>query len=118
MPLCFVRSLASSVLFILPKLRELFVELWPRNPAREDRDNRAWGEETVSLLEALRGVRARVVVGFRWESDCERFEDEYVGVGGWRRVEGEGEGVDTDVDVDAAEVEEGICRRSYSLQGR
>ncbi|CAD6577022.1 MAG: hypothetical protein ASARMPREDX12_008085 [Alectoria sarmentosa] len=63
MPLCFVRSLGSSVLSVLPKLRELFVELWPRNPARE--------EETVTLLEALRGVRARVVVGFRWQSDCD-----------------------------------------------
>ena len=40
-----------------------------------------------------------------------------MGVGGWRRMEGEEEGVDADVDVDAAEAEEGICRRSYSLQG-
>ena len=108
----FVEHLASGALTVLPNLREFFVELWPRDPTRRNTHDRSWGEQTVRLLEALRGVKARVVLELRWESDCQRFEHEYVGVKGWRIRESEGEA------VDVMEGGEGMCRRSYELKGR
>ena len=48
-------------------------ELWPRNPALDDIEDRSGGEQTVGLLEALRGSKIRVVAEFRWAIDCERF---------------------------------------------
>lgn len=113
MQLAFLQQLASGSVSLLPSLRELFVELWPRNPTREDTEDRSWGVQTPILLEALRVFNARVVVEFRWKSDCQRFEREYVGVSGWKRK----------VDVEAEEVvdvteAEGMCRRSYELKRR
>ena len=106
--------LAPGALAIFPNLRELFVELWPRDPTRTlkgdrsvRRDDRSWGEQTLRLLDALQGLNARVVLQLRWESDCERFEREYVGVRGWRLRE-EREGVNNNV-------KEGMCWRSYEL---
>lgn len=112
MRLSSITSLASESHIILPSLRELFVELWPRNPVREDVEDRSWGEQTVGLLETLKGSKIRVVEEFRWEIDCERFENEYVGVKGWRERERER------ADVDAVGAEEGMCRKSYELIGK
>ena len=108
----FVEHLASGTITVLPNLREFFVELWPRDPTRRNKNDRSWGEQTVRLLEALRGVKAKVVLELRWESDCQRFEHEYVGVKGWRIRESEGEA------VDVMEGGEGMCRRSYELKGK
>ncbi|KAL9074866.1 MAG: hypothetical protein Q9161_002004 [Pseudevernia consocians] len=108
----FVEHVALGTVTVLPNLREFFVELWPRDPTRSNENDRSWGEQTVRLLEALRGVKARVVLELRWESDCQRFEHEYVGVKGWRIRESEGEA------VDVMKGGEGMCRRSYELKGR
>ena len=106
----FLDILASGKISALPNLRTLFIELWPRNPAREDRHDRAWGDQTLCLLEALRGVNATVVLELRWKIDCERFEEQYVGEQGWQiRSEREGE---------KWEAQEGMCWRSYELKAR
>lgn len=104
----YIQHLAS----VLPCLRELFVELWPRDPMREDKGNRSWGFQTPLLLQALEGVKARVVVELRWESDCQRFEREYVGWRGWRRRMG------AEAEEVVGVMEEGMCRRSYELNGK
>ena len=91
---------------------------------REDRDNRAWGEQTVWLLQALGtyiGGVVVVVVAFRLEGDWVRFEREYMGKGAWRRrkmgvVEEEVVVVVDGVGV-RDEKEEGFRRRCYELKG-
>lgn len=114
MELSLIERLARESVRVLPGLRELSVELWPRDPTRKDKDDWAWGGQTVRLLEVLTGGfearRWRVVVDFRWEGDCVRFEDEYVGVRGWREVGVGGE--------DVGGEDGGMCRRSYELKGR
>lgn len=101
----------------LPSLREQFIEVWPRDPTREDRDNGAWGEQTLGLLTTLGELGGRVVrvVGFRLEGDWGRFEREYVGVRGWRRrrrmveVGGKGEGDEMNYYT--------TCGKLYELKG-
>lgn len=80
----FIRELTRGSLTLLPNLRELAIELWPRDPTREIKEDRSWSDQTVGLLEALGEVKARVVIAFRWKLDCERFENEYVGIKGWK----------------------------------
>ncbi len=106
----FRRRLAGGALTIPLNLRELFIELWPRDPTREDKGDRAWGEQIVSLLDGLRGNKARVVVKLRWQVDCQRFENEDLGMKGWRlRETGE-------EDVDVVKRGTGMCRRPYELK--
>ncbi len=71
-----------------------------------------WGEQTVSLLDRLRGNKTRVVVKLRWQIDCQRFENEYVGMKGWSiRKSGE-------EDVDVTRRGTGMCRKSYELKSQ
>lgn len=98
----------------LPHLRTLDIELWPRDPTRPDRKDRAWGRQTERLLGGLGtvvAVGARIGVEMRWVGDWERFEREFVqGGGGWRRgVEEVGDGVGGQ--------EGGFCRRRYEMCG-
>ncbi len=106
----FKRQLARGSGTLLPNLRELVIELWPRDPTRENKEDWSWGDQTVDLLEALGEVKARVVIAFRWKIDCERFENEYVGTNGWKQVERKEE--------DLVETNENMCRRSYVREGR
>lgn len=97
----------------LPNMRTLDIELWPRDPTRLDRMDRAWGRQTERLLGELGtvvAVGARIGVEMRWWYDWERFEREFVRGGGWRRgVEGVGGG---------DEGQKGLfCRRRYELCG-
>ena len=89
MNVSFIEYLARGTLTLLPNLRELVVELWPRNPTRKDKEGRSWGHQTIDILEALGEMKRRVVVEFGWEADCDRFQNEYVGIKGWQRVRGE-----------------------------
>lgn len=113
MPLPIVSHLLAhgSNSTLLPSLRELSIKIWPRDPTREDRGDIRWGGQTHELLQTLRGFRegtVKVVVGFRLESDCGRFEEGYVG---WRRRRW---GVDG---KDRGQVEGGsVCRRFYELE--
>ena len=96
-----------------PNLRTLQIELWPRNPARPEVDDREWGWQTEELLARLGvtlAVRARITLEMRWAADCERFEREYVNTGRWRR---------TVVDEGDAVIgrEEGFCRTTYETCG-
>lgn len=60
----------------------------------------------LKTLEKFRGGAVRVVVGFRFESDCRRFEEGYVE---WRRKRS--------MEVDGGVVERGaMCRRLYELK--
>lgn len=36
-----------------PNIRVLHVELWPRDPARIDAGDGAWGEQTLALLDNI-----------------------------------------------------------------
>lgn len=107
----------------LPSLQELSIEIWPRDPMREDRANRAWGEQTLWLLEALGAYTGGVVVvvAFRLEGDWVRFERDYMGKGAWRRrrmgVAAEEEVVVVDGVGERGEKEESVCRRCYELKG-
>ena len=109
MQVSFIERLASGLLNPLPNLRELFIELWPRNPTRENKEDRFWGHQTFSLLDALGEIEAHVVIDLRWMIDCERFERGYVGIKGWRRVEGQ-----TECLVETND----MCRRSYERGGK
>ncbi len=106
----FIRQLARGSLTLLPNLRELAIELWPRDPTQQNKDDQSWGDQTVGLLEALGEMKARVVAAFRWKIDCERFETEYVGTKGWKQMEVE--------EGDLGETNENMCRRSYVREGR
>lgn len=97
----------------LPNLRSLAIDLWPRSPTRPGLGKRVWGTQTETLLANL-GVtwaaRARIRLEMRWTADCERFEQEYVEKGRWRRV----------VEIDengAPDQERRLCRRCYELCG-
>ena len=97
----------------LPNLRVLAIDLWPRDPTRRNREDRAWGPQTEKLLAAL-GVevaaRARISLAMRWAADCWRFEREYVGTGRRGRVIG-------DEGNDAPDPEGVLCRRRYEFCG-
>ena len=106
----FIRKLARGSLLVLPNLNELLIELWPRDPTRENKEDRSWGDQTVGLLEALGEMKARVVIAFRWKIDCERFEIEYVGTKGWEQAKRE--------EGDLVETNEDMCRVLYVREGR
>lgn len=94
----------------LPKLRMLNIDLWPRDPARSDPIDTAWGKQTETLLESLQtwaGV-IKVRLEIRWKADCERFEREYVANGAWACVL-------KDVPEDQSSGNEGFCHRFYEL---
>lgn len=97
-----------------PNLRTLAIDLWPRDPARPDRKDRAWGPQTERVLGELGtvvAVGARVGVEMKWVGHWERFEREFVRRGRWRRVvEGVGKGGEEGR-------EGGFCRRRYELCG-
>ncbi|CAD6588727.1 MAG: subunit of the Arp2/3 complex [Alectoria sarmentosa] len=97
---------------LLPKLKLLRIDLWPRDPARTDLDDRAWGKQTETLLASLQTCAgaAKVRLGMRWRADCERFEKEYVENGSWEQVS-------EDVPEDQSSSGEAICHRSYELRG-
>lgn len=91
MRFCFIESLAGGSITVLPSLCELFIELWPCNPAREDGEDRSGGAGGGRLLvywKPWEGVR----LGWWWRIDCERLEMEYVGMKEWRGFEGGGSG--------------------------
>ena len=102
------RSLSTHINTTLPNLRTLSIDLWPRDPSRLDKDNRAWGEQSEVLLQDLSYVKAKVRLGLRWVEDCERFEREYVTNGAWQRV--------LEVELDDQSYG-GSCCRFYELQG-
>ncbi|CAF9938853.1 hypothetical protein IMSHALPRED_001114 [Imshaugia aleurites] len=102
------RSLSTHINTTLPNLRTLSIDLWPRDPSRIDKDNRAWGEQSEALLQDLSNVKAKVRLGLRWVEDCERFEREYVTNGAWERV--------LEVELDDKNYG-GSCCRFYELQG-
>ena len=97
----------------LPNLRVLAIDLWPRNPTRQNQEDRAWGPQTEKLLAALGlevAARARISLEMRWAADCWRFEREYVGKGRRGRVIG-------DEGNDAPDPEGVLCRRRYEFCG-
>ena len=107
----FAEFLASDgAVSVLPDLLEVLVELWPRDMKRGSYDSMEWGVQTVRLLELLTRWRGRVVVRWRFKTDCERFESEYVGVRGWRRMEG--------TEVEGGGPEEAMCQRDYEFKGK
>ena len=72
-----------------PNLSTLTLDLLPRNPARLDMEDRAWGPQTEELLASLGvtlGIGASITLEMRWAEDCERFEREYVDSGRWRQI--------------------------------
>lgn len=97
----------------LPNLRTLAIDLWPRDPTRPDRKDRAWGQQTERLLATLgvvSAVRARIRLEMRWAADCERFERGYVREERWRRIVEDAQ--------DGTSGQEGLlCRRRYELCG-
>ena len=93
----------------VPGLQMLYIDLWPRDPARSD-SGRAWGEQTETLLTSLQmwvGV-LKVRLEMRWRDDCERFEREYVTNGLWVRVLEDGR-------EDQSSGNEDLCHRFYEL---
>ena len=46
-----------------------------------------WGPQIDHFLSGLGDVKATIMLNLRWDYDCEHFEDEYVGVGGWRCIQ-------------------------------
>ncbi|CAF9922030.1 MAG: hypothetical protein ALECFALPRED_002000 [Alectoria fallacina] len=98
---------------LLPKLKVLHIDLWPRDPARTDLRDRVWGKQTERLLASLQTCAgtAKVRLGMRWREDCERFEREYVAINGsWEQVS-------EDVPEDQSSSGEAICHQSYELRG-
>jgi len=61
----------------LPKSRKIHIELWPRDPARNDKWNLAWGNQTVQFLDSLDALDPTPIMEWRWKVDCERFKREY-----------------------------------------
>ena len=96
-----------------PDLRTLQIELWPRNPARPEVQDREWGRQTEELLASLGVIlapRAKITLEMRWAADCERFERAYVEHGRWTRI-------GADVEDCPPGQDEGFCRRRYEMRG-
>ena len=104
-------TLSTYINTILPALRVLNIDLWPRTPTRTDTESRAWGQESEDLLRSLTtDAKATVRLEMRWAADCERFEREYVRGGAWVRVWRE----------ESEEMESGngeMCHRFYETRG-
>lgn len=95
-----------------PDLRTLAIDLWPRNPVRPQKEDRAWGTQIEALLGHLGSVvaaMARITLEMRWAEDCERFEREYVGKGRWRQV-------GADDENGASDLKGEFRRRRYEME--
>ena len=103
-------ALSKNLEATLPSLRTLTIDLWPRDPARTDKESRAWGEQSEVLIQSLHNVKAKVRLQLRWAADCERFEREYVRNGKWKRVW-------RDMPGDQSNSNDGICHSCYELHG-
>ncbi|KAF6232251.1 hypothetical protein HO173_009634 [Letharia columbiana] len=103
-------ALSKNLEATLPSLRTLTIDLWPRDPARTDKESRAWGEQSEVLIQSLHNVKAKVRLQLRWAADCERFEREYVRNGEWKRVW-------RDMPGDQSNSNDGICHSCYELHG-
>ena len=75
----------------LPNLKTIFLTLSPRNPTDISLRNLLtsdyhWGQQTKDFLSSLGDFTATIVLSLRWEEDCDYFEENYMGVRGWKCI--------------------------------
>lgn len=75
----------------LPNLKTLFLTLIPRSPTDVNLRNLwtfdwHWGQQTKDFLSSLENFTATIVLSLRWEEDCDYFEENYVGIRGWKCI--------------------------------
>lgn len=76
----------------LPNLKTIFLTLIPRNPTGSGSPNQfwvfdyRWGQHTKDFLSGLGDFKATIILYLRWKEDCDYFEENYVGIRGWKCI--------------------------------
>ena len=76
----------------LPNLKTIFLTLIPRNPTYSDILNHYWvfdyhwGQQTKDFLSNLGDFKTTIILNLRWKEDCDYFEENYVGIRGWKCI--------------------------------
>ena len=73
----------------LPNLKTVSLTLIPRNPTRADifDTQHHWGQPTEDFMSSLDDLKATVVLKLQWKEDCDYFEENYVGIRGWKCIQ-------------------------------